>query len=107
MNKSGRNKTQGISFKVDFVKKNPEQMEEVKEISDMARTLFIILIQCSFIPADYLCLLAVLMKEHDNIIFWDNNTVSNEFYIDLLTVSSHEMKYCIKIIKKTKSPSSS
>jgi RNA recognition motif-containing protein len=69
----------------DFVKKNPEQMEEVKEISDMARTLFIILIQCSFIPTNYLCLLAILMKEHDNIIHWDNNTVlSNEFYIDIL-----------------------
>jgi hypothetical protein len=69
----------------DFVKKNPDQMEEVKEISDMARTLFTILIQCSFIPTDYLCLLAVLMKEHDNIVFWDNNTVLyNEFYIDLL-----------------------
>jgi pyruvate-formate lyase-activating enzyme len=45
----------------DFIKKTPEQMEEVKNISDMARIMYIILIHCNFVPSDYLCLLAIIM----------------------------------------------
>ena len=69
----------------DFVKKTPEQMEEVKNISDMARIMYIILIHCNFVPTDYLCLLAIIMTQHDDLNYCDTTAVlSNEFYVDLL-----------------------
>ena len=42
-------------------------MDEVKNISDIARILYIIFIHCEFVPVEYLCLLAIIMTQHDNL----------------------------------------
>jgi hypothetical protein len=60
-------------------------MDEVKNISDIARILYIIFIHCGFVPVEYLCLLAIIMTQHDNLNYCDTAAVlSNDYYVDLL-----------------------
>ena len=69
----------------DIIIKTEIQMEEVKMISDMAHTLFRILIPCNFVPVEYLALLAGIMKPK---IEWHYRetamAVADDYYIDLL-----------------------
>ena len=69
---------------LSFAWKNEAQKREVRKISNMARTLFHIFLDCHFIPISYVILLAVLMNTGDETEHKDTNVcLNNGMMIDL------------------------
>ena len=52
-----------IQDNMEFHKKTTRQQIEVKSIADLARLLFLIMVNCEFVPVNYLIMLAVIMSQ--------------------------------------------
>ena len=70
---------------LSFAEKSKEQLEEIKTICGMARMLFPIFLECTFVPNSYVILLAVLMDTRDGVKCEDTSTrLKNGWIIDLI-----------------------
>ena len=70
---------------LSFAEKSNEQLEEIKSICGMARMLFPIFLECTFVPNSYVILLAVLMDTRDGVKCEDTSTrLKNGWIIDLI-----------------------
>ena len=70
---------------LEIIIKSPAQKMEIETIADLARLLFKMLVECDFIPTDYLIILAIIMSQSPT---WDypesKSQLFNNHYIDLL-----------------------
>ena len=70
---------------LSFAEKSEEQLTEIKTICGMARMLFPIFLECTFVPNSYVILLAVLMDTRDGVKCQDTSTrLKNGWIIDLI-----------------------
>ena len=72
----------------NVVKKDKSQDQEMEKIAGAARTVYDIILNCKFVPIQYICILAVLMDkgEHPNFICSSMRTITGH-YIDLFLES--------------------
>lgn len=70
---------------LEIVKKSPAQKMEIETIADLARLLFRMLVECDFIPTNYLILLAIIMCEKPKLEYPESKSkLFNGYYMDLL-----------------------
>ena len=68
----------------DVIKKTEDQCLEVKKISNSARILFTILIQCKWVQIEVLCILAVIMTQEFNQAYIETSTaLNNDYFLDI------------------------
>ena len=69
----------------DFFNKSPIQKLEVEVIADLARILFQLLVECDFIPTDYLIILSIIKCKEPNLQYPQSKSeLFNNYQIDLL-----------------------
>ena len=69
----------------EIIIKSPAQRMEIETIADFARLLFKILVECNFIPTNYLIILAIIMCQNPTLDYPDSKSeLFNSHYIDLL-----------------------
>merc|ERR1712218_170789 len=67
-----------------ITKKTREQKEEIKTITDLARKLLDIFIDCSIVPTSYLAILGIIANNNEYLPYPESATsLSNTFYLDL------------------------
>ena len=67
-----------------ITKKTREQKEEIKTITDLARKLLDIFIDCSIVPTSYLTILGIIANNNEYLPYPESATpLSNTFYLDL------------------------
>ena len=88
-----------IQQDLEFCEKTPVQQNEVKFISDLARILFLICINCDFVPTNYIIMLAIIMTKKNKLNYPESNTgLFNAHYLDLfLNVGAMTLSYKVNI----------
>ena len=67
-----------------ITKKTLEQKEEIKPITDLARKLLDIFINCSIVPTNYLAILGIIANNNEHLPCPESATsLYNSFYLDL------------------------
>ena len=84
-----------IQHDLEFCEKSPVQQNEVKFISDLARMLFLLCINCEFVPTNYIIMLAIIMTKKNKLNYPESNTgLFNAHYLDLfLNVGAMTLSY--------------
>ena len=67
-----------------IIERTFEQTEEIRPITDLARKLLDIFINCSIVPTNYLAILSIIANNNEYLPCPDSATsLSNSFYLDL------------------------
>ena len=70
---------------LEIIMKSPAQRMEIETIADLARLLFKMLVECDFIPTNYLIILAIIMCQSPTLDYPESKSeLFNSHYIDLL-----------------------
>ena len=70
--------------RLSITEKTLEQTEEIRPITDLARKLLNIFINCSIVPTNYLAILGIIANNDEYLPCPDSATsLSNSFYLDL------------------------
>ena len=70
---------------LEIIIKSPAQRMEIETIADLARLLFKMLVECDFIPTNYLIILAIIMCQSPTFDYPESQSkLFNSHYIDLL-----------------------
>ena len=77
-----------IQDNMEFHKKTTRQQIEVESIADLARLLFLIMVNCEFVPVNYLIMLAVIMSQQPRMEYPESKaSLFNAYDLDLLLES--------------------
>ena len=84
-----------INDELNLIEKTPLQLSEVKYLSDLARLLFVLFINCDFIPTDYIIMLATVMNQQQTLKYPESSTgLFNAQYLDLfLNFGAMQLSY--------------
>ena len=78
-------KENSLKNNLEIIIKSPAQKMEIETIADLARLLFRLLVECDFIPTNYLILLAIIMCEKPKLEYPESKSkLFNGHYVDLL-----------------------
>ena len=70
---------------LEIIMKSPAQRMEIETIADLARLLFKMLVECDFIPTNYLIVLAIIMCQSPTLDYPKSKSeLFNSHYIDLV-----------------------